>query len=144
MRIDGEWRLGTDLELRPMLRAEAQAADGSWVELWLLVDIGADRTVLNVDVWQRLGVAAAPAGPALSGVGGDVPCVLADVPLRVSREDGSPVLFRGPFNALTGPSPLDLSLLGRDILCHFAVIADQPQRIVCLLHKGHRYQIVAE
>jgi hypothetical protein len=142
MRIDGEWREDLDGELIPTLRAEAQGADGSWVEVYFLIDSGAQRTVLSVDLWRRLGHPGLPAGHGLAGLGGGAGCVRIEAPLRATREDGSPVLFRGPFLALTAPSPLDVSVLGRDLLCHFAVILDQPQRVACLLHGEHRYQIV--
>jgi hypothetical protein len=51
--------------------------------------------------------------------------------------------FDGRFAAVDGPSP-DISLLGRDILNHFAVIIDHTQAIVCLVRERHHYVIVEE
>jgi hypothetical protein len=53
------------------------------------------------------------------------------------------VTFDGRFAAVTGPSP-DISLLGRDILNHFAVIIDHTQRLVCLVRERHRCIIVED
>jgi len=44
--------------------------------------------------------------------------------------------------AVVEDEALDFSVLGRDILSLFAVIVDDPQRIVCLLSQRHSYTIV--
>lgn len=47
MRINGLWRLCDDGVTRPIIRGKLEAGDGThkWAEF--LVDVGADRTVLN-------------------------------------------------------------------------------------------------
>src|SRR5215471_11362957 len=45
MRIDGEWLLCDDDIVRPVIRGEILAHDGSWQAIEFLVDTGADRTV---------------------------------------------------------------------------------------------------
>jgi hypothetical protein len=56
-------------------------------------------------------------------------------------DDGTPVLFRGRYPALTDAEALDMSVLGRDITCLFALIVDRPGDTVCLLRQPHRYTI---
>jgi hypothetical protein len=55
MLISGIWKVDQDGLTRPYIRAEARKADGSWYELFLLVDSGADRTVLTTQALQELG-----------------------------------------------------------------------------------------
>jgi hypothetical protein len=59
MRINGEWALCDDDAVRPILRGELQTADGRWVQAPLLVDTGADCTVLSADVFDALKLPAA-------------------------------------------------------------------------------------
>ena len=56
MRIDGAWLPCDGGRIYPVLSGEARAADGSWVEVQFLLDTGADRTVLGVDIWRQLGL----------------------------------------------------------------------------------------
>src|SRR5688572_5347068 len=70
MRINGEWSVGDDGMVRPTLRGEILAADGSWVQAPFLVDTGADCTVLSASVWTALGFHPYVTGERLGGVGG--------------------------------------------------------------------------
>src|SRR5437868_13271043 len=56
MRIDGLWHPCNDGELRPIIQARALAADGRWVSVRFLVDIGADLTVFSADTLEDLGL----------------------------------------------------------------------------------------
>jgi Aspartyl protease len=141
MRIDGLWYPCDDGIIRPVLAGEVLAGDGSWVKAPFLLDTGADRTVLSADVLRALGLPPAPAAEQLGGVGGLAQSVLVDTQVRVSREDGTKVLFRGPVAAFPQAGALDMSVLGRDLTCHFAVIIDRPGNVVCLLAPAHSYSI---
>jgi hypothetical protein len=144
MRFDGSWRVCDDGVVRPVLRAEARAADGDWVQISFLVDRGADRTVLSADVLRELD--AQPTGiiQNLEGVGGTVESVIIATEIRPLRENGTNVSFDGQFAAFTDPTALDMSVLGRDITNLFAVIVDRPQGVVCLLGQRHRYVLVED
>jgi hypothetical protein len=141
MLISGRWLLCDDGVVRPIIQANALAADGSWEEVDFLVDVGADRTVFSAPILATLGVAPMPTSKQLGGVGGAAPTVAIDTQLRLRREDGSGVLFRGTFAAFTLPESLDMSVLGRDITNLFAAIIDRPGDVVCLLGQRHRYAI---
>src|SRR5438552_19191043 len=54
MRIDGMWHLCDDGIVRPVIRGEILAGDGSWVKAPFLVDSAADRTVFSADVMEGL------------------------------------------------------------------------------------------
>ena len=60
----------------------------------------------------------------------------------MQMRSGGKVIFRGQFAAVTNLEALDISVLGRDITGLFAVIADQPGKVVSLLAQRHRYSIV--
>jgi hypothetical protein len=47
MRVNGEWILCEDGISRPIIPASVRVSDGSWKEVPLLPDTGADRTVLS-------------------------------------------------------------------------------------------------
>jgi hypothetical protein len=144
MRFDGEWRVCDDGVVRPVLRGSARAADGTWVSVPFLLDIGADRTVFSQGIYRELGIQ--PAGPAqnLEGVGGMARSVILATSIRLVRESNAHVSFDGQFAAFTDPAALDMSVLGRDLTNLFAVIVDRPQDVVCLLSHKHRYVIVED
>jgi hypothetical protein len=141
MLIGGQWLLRDDGVVRPVVRANALAADGSWKSVAFLVDVGADRTVFSAPILTDLGVPPMAASRQLAGVGGAAPTVAIDTQIRLRREDGTGVLFRGTFAAFTLPESLDMSVLGRDITNLFAAIIDRPGDVVCLLGQRHRYTI---
>jgi hypothetical protein len=142
MRIDGAWRLCDDGIVRPVIRGEIRARDGSWVQAPFLADSAADRTVFSVDVLRALGLPSLGGAGQLEGVGGRTASEVVETQIQMTRETGGTVLFKGQFAGLTDPDALDMSVLGRDITNLFALIVDRPQDIVCLLGQGHRYVIL--
>ncbi len=144
MRINGEWLLCEDGIVRPVIRGELLAGDGSWKAVEFLLDIGADRTVLNADVLRQLSLPLLEAGEGISGLGGGTDSVEIETRLHLHRDTGSPVAFNSRFAAVTDSAALDLSVLGRDLTDLFAVIIDRPGTVVCLLSQRHRYAIVQD
>jgi hypothetical protein len=109
-----------------------------------LIDTGAEATVFRYDLLYSLQLEAeSDDGSFLTGVGGASSSVRVATALRFERDDGVPVVFNGTFYGFTDPIALDLSVLGRDVLGHFAAIVDRPSTVVALLAGQHRYQIVA-
>ena len=144
MEIKGEWTLSEDGIVRPVLRGRLQAADGEWISAELLIDSGADCTVLNAQVSQRLQIIPVAATDSISGLGGGTDAVMLQTKLQLFRETDVPVTFSSNFTAVTDPTALDLSVLGRDITDLFAVIIDRPGSVVCLLSQRHRYEITQD
>ncbi len=70
MRINGEWLSCEDQETRPVIRGEVLRANGSWRRLELLIDTGADRTVLSADVLLSSGLPTSVAEHGFRGIGG--------------------------------------------------------------------------
>lgn len=141
MRFDGEWLLCDDGVARPVLRCEILASDGSWRAAELLVDSGADRTVLSANVLASLHVETGPPSATIGGIGGTANAVTVATELRFTRSDWVKVLFHGDYLACTNPESLDMSVLGRDILEMFAVVVDRRGDTVCLLGGRHLYMI---
>ena len=81
-----------------------------------------------------------PLSPGLTGVGGRVGAVHLPSRLELSVSDEKSVIINGPFVGLL-ETTLERSVLGRDVLGHFAVIVDRPGNTICLLHGRHRYVI---
>ena len=54
MLLRGLWHLCDDGVVRPVIRGEVEAGDGSWVQVPFLVDTAADRTVFSADILAAL------------------------------------------------------------------------------------------
>jgi Aspartyl protease len=143
MVIYGDWLLDEDGTARPIVRGEVLASDGSWIRAPFLLDTGADCTVFSQSLLALLGLPGAAASDRVAGLGGAVASVTVDTQIRLTRENGGKVTFRGAFTAVTDLETLDLSVLGRDITGLFAVIVDRPGDTICLVGQRHRYAIVA-
>ncbi|NOT61470.1 MAG: hypothetical protein HOP19_14730 [Acidobacteria bacterium] len=144
MRINGEWLLCEDGIARPIVRGRVQTVTGAWVVADFLLDIGADRTVLNADLLSQLGLPLLEAEEGLSGLGGTADSVAVETKLLLNRDDGGTVVFNSRWAAVTDPVALDLCILGRDLTDLFAVIIDRPGVVVCLLNQRHRYAITQD
>ena len=101
MRIDGEWYVGDDGIARPVIRGEVLAADNSWVRAPFLLDTGADRTVFGAVILRLLGLSGEASPERIGGLGGLVPSVSIATKIRLTRDGGKMVLFRGEFAAVT-------------------------------------------
>ena len=78
MLISGAWLLCADGAVRPVLRGEIEAADGSWVEAVFLVDTAADRTVFSANTLAALGLPPVVTTQGLAGVGGQAASVVVE------------------------------------------------------------------
>jgi len=141
MRIDGEWLLCDDGILRPVIRGEILASDGTWQRAEFLVDTGADRTVFSAPVLMSLRLQPVVTQARLGGVGGVVNSVVVETQVRLTREESGKVVLRGQYAAVTELQALDMSILGRDIAGLFAVVVDRPGNVVCMLGQRHQYTI---
>ena len=87
MLFSGEWYLCDDRIVRPIIRGEIRAGDGSWRAVELLLDTGADRTVPSANVLESLNLRSAEPGERIGGIGGIVDSVVARTQIRLARED---------------------------------------------------------
>lgn len=142
MLLNGEWFLCSDGFVRPVLRGEVLAQDGSWVATPFLIDTAADCTVFSANILDVLGLPAMDPLHRLGGVGGVARCVTVSTQVRIPREREAPVVFTSHYAAFCEPAAADMSVLGRDILDLFALIVDRRRNRVCLLGQRHDYAIV--
>ena len=107
------------------------------LEVPLLVDTGADRTILSPFDTTRLvrrfsvDLATLPRGTPGTGVGGQVETRTIEAVLTL--DTFSIPLLLTVVDPLPGPTPPIPSLLGRDILSHFALFMEERTRRVLLL-----------
>jgi predicted aspartyl protease len=141
MRFNGEWLQCDDGVVRPVIRAEILMGEGSWRAVELLVDTGADRTVLSANVLESLNLATTEPQEGIGGVGGLVDSVIVRTQIRLTHDDGMKAVFCGEYAACVEHEALDMSVLGRDILEMFVVIIDRPSGVVSILGGRHRYKI---
>src|SRR5207249_1876835 len=100
MLLNGVWLLCADDMVRPVMRGEVLASDGSWVNTPFLVDPGADRTVLSLDILEALSLESIDPATQLVGLGGEAASVVVQTQIGLIREDGSKVVFRGQYAAV--------------------------------------------
>jgi hypothetical protein len=141
MRFHGEWFECDDGIVRPIMQAEILSANRRWIPAALLVDTGADRTIFSSDLLHALKLEFQPAQHSVCGLGGFVDSVTVSTQIRLTRDDGEKVLFRGSYAGCTRYESLDMAVLGRDILDMFGVIVDRPADLVTILGGNHYYTI---
>ena len=135
MRVNGEWLMCDDGEIRPVVRGQVRVTDDLSLEVPFLLDAGADRTVFSARYLYLLqALEVIEFEPVnLSGVGGQVNTIPIETSLSFNRDNGRPVAVRGAFRVFTEIESADLSVLGRDQTNNFSVIYDYPGRTVALL-----------
>jgi hypothetical protein len=141
MLVPAEWFRCDDGIVRPVLRAEVEAATGAWTAVEFLLDTGADQSVLAATTLWQLALPHGAASGILGGVGGGSPAVPVSTTIRLRSDAGTWAAFEGKIAAFTDPFALDMSVIGRDILDSFAVVFDRPGDCVALLAQGHTYHI---
>ena len=142
MLLKGEWFLCSDGFVRPVVRGEVLAQDGTWVAAPFLIDTAADCTAFSANILDVLGLPTIDPSHRLGGVGGVAACVTVSTQIRIPREADVPVVFTSRYAAFTDPGSADMSVLGRDVLDLFAVIVDRRRNIVCLMCQRHDYTVV--
>lgn len=143
MRIAGEWQIGHDGIIRPILEAHVAAADGTLIKDDFLIDSGADRTVFSAGLMDKLGLQTTQEahGFVFSGIGGQCAFVVVTTVIELIRDDGGPARINGQFAAFTDPAASDISILGRDVLNHFDLILSRPRSEIFFLSGNHRYVV---
>ncbi len=141
MRCNGEWMSCEDGVIRPVIRAEVMTSGGAWRSLELLVDTGADRTVICSSVLENIHLPRLTTENRIAGLGGIARAVIVATTIRMFRDDGGDVIFRSDFMACIDAEALDMSVLGRDILDMFALVADRPANVLSILGGKHHYVV---
>ena len=125
------------------MSAEVETATGGWAGCDFLIDTGADATVISPDVLQQLGRPTTLAARQLGGIGGSVPTLEVWTTIRLSAPDGSVANIGGMRSAFGVTGAITDCILGLNILCAFALVADRPNDILCLLRPPLYYTITA-
>ena len=135
MRIEGRWLVGIDGVERPVFDGYLEVPSGIQLAVSLLIDTGADFTVLAPDVAQQFVsvVRPTPTSTTAGGIGGTQPVHELAVDLLLPTTSGQRARIRGPLPILLAPGSLELSVIGRDLLDQFALIYDRPQSVLLLL-----------
>jgi hypothetical protein len=106
MLVQGRWTLCDDGIVRPVIEGEVLAADGSWLPVELLVDVGADRTVFTAGVLATLALPPLPCPHQLGGVGGAARTVAVATHLQSPLAAIVPSDFKDPSPASPRPKRL--------------------------------------
>ncbi|HLH23534.1 MAG TPA: hypothetical protein VK066_13515 [Chloroflexota bacterium] len=123
---------------RPFVTARLELATrGPVGEVEFLIDTGAESTILGpVDaLWLRIDTRLLPTGPRTVGIGGRIATTRLEARLRLGDRPISTVLrLLAPRSRRQQQALLSLpSLLGRDVLRHFALVVEERTDRVLLL-----------
>ncbi len=77
----------------------------------------------------------------IGGLGGIAKAVNVATTIRLFRDEGENALFRSDYIACVDHEALDMSVLSRDILELFALVADRSANVLAMLRGKHRYSI---
>ncbi len=104
MRIEGRWLAGADGVERPVFDGIIVTQDGRHLALSLLVDTGADLTVLAPAVAEQLAdnIQPTPTETVVGGVGGTQQVYELAVDLLLPTTGGQRARVRGPLPVLSG------------------------------------------
>ena len=143
MLVNGQWLMCDDGVIRPIVLGLVRTADAQMVEVPLLLDAGADRTVFSAFFLELLLPLRSTAIDEirLAGVGGQVDSITVDTVLGFVRDDGRRVSVRGTFGVFTEGESAEMSVLGRDVTNNFSVIYDYLNSTIALLAQPHYYEI---
>lgn len=135
MRISGRWLAGADGIERPVFDGIVAAPGGVQFSVPLLVDTGADLTVLAPDVVHLLAgvVQPTPIATVVGGLGGTQQLYELAVDLLLPTTSGQRARIRGPLPVLVAPGALDVSVIGRNLLDQFTLIYARQQDTLLLL-----------
>ncbi len=129
---------------RPYVTVRVRSAAGVWVPLPLLIDTGADATVLDASCLLQMGLnPGVLAEQTASGVGGKSAYVPFPTELRFESSEGTKV-FTGIIGIFTAPEACDTPMLGRDVLDSFRVIVDWGRKSILLLSAPHDYDVIVQ
>ncbi len=142
MQIEGFWQRDSAQSaiLRPVITAKL-LVQGQELPFTLLIDTGADSTVIGSAFASLLANVQQERAESLIGAGGQVDCFFAPVRLELRDVSNRPIRFSITCAVLTDPAQGNEHLLGRDLLDYFALICDRESNRVTLLRPPHRYGI---
>ncbi|MBC8162791.1 MAG: hypothetical protein H7Z42_16395 [Roseiflexaceae bacterium] len=135
MRIDGRWFRFPDGIERPVVDAHLLLPGGQLAALSLVIDSGADFTVLTHTVIQQPApyVQPIPFGQVAIGVGGTTAMQALSVDLVLTAISGQQARLSGPIPVLSSQSGLAFSALGRNAIDLFDLIYSQRRGLIALL-----------
>lgn len=141
MRIEGRWLVGADGVERPVIAGFLSAPGGLQVPLNLLVDTGADATILAPHVAHLLAgsLQATLISATAAGVGGSLQMYELAVDLLLPTTSGQRARIHGPLPILLEPASLELSVIGRNLLDQFTLIYSRPRGVLLLLTPPDKY-----
>ncbi len=102
----------------PVVLATVQAEDGQRTQVPLLLDSGADGTIIPRSVALQVGARLRPSGAGVQGYTGErKPCELAELTVRFQG-----IAVAGTFLV----ADTEMGVLGRNMLNHVVLILDGP------------------
>ena len=143
MQIEGRWVIGAEGVERPVFDAVLLHGGGQRYPTQLVLDTGADFTLLTYDIGQALAATTLPQpGPIASSAGGTATTILLDVTLAFTTTEGRLVGLHGPVPALAIPSLLNFSVLGRNAIDLLALAYDRRRGLLALVGPPDQVAII--
>jgi hypothetical protein len=135
MIFEGRYSLTTlPNPLAPFIEAFIRSTDDRWVEVFFLIDLGADATYLPSEFVQKLGIQlnAANIEDNVTGAGGQRTEYIPFTTQMKFESNGVQRTFDLEIGVFTEDQSLDFPVLGRDIINFFTLVCDTPANLVWL------------
>ena len=130
--------------LAPFVEASIRTPDNKWIDVFFLIDLGADGTYLPSEYVMKLGLQLDEARTEdnVTGVGGQkVEYIPYTTQLRFKRGDDRRT-FDLEIGVFTKEEALDLPILGRDVMNFFTLLCDVRANLVWLMDDVSRTQVL--
>jgi len=130
--------------LAPFVEASIRVADGKWVKVFFLIDLGADGTYLPSEYLKKLGLQLdeAKSEDNVTGVGGQK---VKYVPFMTQLRFRSNIVRRTfdiEIGVFTQEESLDIPVLGRDVMNFFTLLCDLKANLVWLIDEADRINLL--
>ncbi len=133
-----------DNPLAPFIKARIRASDDQWIDVFFLIDLGADGTYLPSKYAKKLGLQLdeAKREDNVTGVGGQrVEYVPFMTQIKFGSHGGRRT-FDLEIGVFIQEESANLPILGRDVLNFFTLLCDFRANLVWLLDETERTQLL--
>ncbi|MBM3241476.1 hypothetical protein FJZ31_34780 [Candidatus Poribacteria bacterium] len=130
--------------LAPFVEASVRAADEKWIDMFFLIDLGADGTYLPSKYMKELGIQLEEARIEndVTGVGGQRVEYIPFITQLKFESNGDLRIFDLSIGVFTQEESLDIPILGRDVMNFFTLLCDLKANLVWLIDEADRMKLL--
>jgi len=130
--------------LAPFVEASVCSADEKWIDVFFLIDLGADGTYLPNKYMKELSIQLDEARMEndVTGVGGQRVEYIPFITQLKFESNGDWRTFDLSIGVFTQEESLDIPVLGRDVMNFFTLLCDLKANLVWLIDEADRINLL--